>query len=123
MVKRFGLNRDERIRSPLHFKRVYDRKCSASDAWLIVYGCANGLPHARLGLSVARKWGHAIARNRIRRLYREAFRLSKPEVPAGIDYVFIPRQGNDLTLAALLVSVPKLTQQVAQRCMREARRS
>jgi ribonuclease P protein component len=121
VTRPFGLSRDERIRSPLHFKRVYDRRCSTSDPWLIVYGCANGLAQARLGMSVSRKWGHAIVRNRIRRLYREAFRLSKPQLPTGMDFVFIPRKVDALTLDVLLTTVPKLTREVAQRCLREAK--
>src|SRR5229473_2898749 len=82
----------EHLRRPADFKRVYDRRRSASDDWLIVYACPNGLPHLRLGLSVSRKVGPAVLRNRLRRLYREAFRLSRHEMPVGLDLVVIPRK-------------------------------
>jgi len=44
----------------------------------------------RLGLSVGRKYDRsAVARNRARRLLREAFRLRRPELPA-LDFVLVP---------------------------------
>src|SRR5438067_5841116 len=82
----------EHLRRPSDFRRVYDRRRSVSDGWLIVYACENGLPHNRLGLSVSRKYGKAVQRNYLRRLYREAFRLTRPELPTGLDLVLIPRR-------------------------------
>src|SRR5437773_3779332 len=81
----------EHLRRPGDFRRVYERRRSASDGWLIVYACENGLPYLRLGRSVSRKVGPAVVRNRLRRLYREAFRLSRHELPVGLDLILIPR--------------------------------
>src|SRR4051795_4780231 len=89
----FRFRPHEHLRRPADFRRVYDRRRSVSDGFLIVYGCENGLPHLRLGLSVSRKVGQATYRNRLRRLYREAFRLTRHEMPTGLDLVLIPRRG------------------------------
>src|SRR6266581_1493928 len=89
--KLFAFRPAEHLRRPSDFRRVYERRRSASDGWLIVYGCENGLAHLRLGLSVSRKVGQATHRNRLRRLYREAFRLTRHEMPTGLDLVLIPR--------------------------------
>ena len=58
-----------------------------------LFSCSNAprLGHLRVGLSVSRKIGNAVQRNRFKRLYREAFRLSRAELPTGLDLVMLPR--------------------------------
>src|SRR5205814_8006655 len=110
----------EHLRRPADFRRVYDRRRSVSNGWLIVYACPNDLPHNRLGLSVSRKYGGAVQRNRLRRLYREAYRLTRHAMPAGLDRVLIPRSKDEPALADLLASLPKLVNQVARKLARDA---
>jgi ribonuclease P protein component len=82
----------ERIKEPGAFRRAFDRRRWESDAVLTIYGVENGLDHPRLGISVSRKKVKtAAARNRIKRLIREAFRLSESALPAGLDLVVVPR--------------------------------
>jgi ribonuclease P protein component len=105
----------ERINSPLDFRRAFDRKRSASDATIIVYAVENGLTHPRLGISVGKKrMRKATARNRAKRILREAFRLSKVELPAGVDLVIVPR-GPALRFSETLRSLPRLARSAAAR--------
>jgi ribonuclease P protein component len=82
----------ERLKDPEVFRRAFQRRRWESDLVLAVYGIENGLDHPRLGISVGRKRVRsASARNRLKRLIREAFRLSKADLPPGIDLVVVPR--------------------------------
>src|SRR3954452_20767391 len=96
-----------RMKTPAEFERCYARKRSASDGVLIVYACENDLPHPRLGCSVSRKVGNAVVRNRYKRLFREAFRLSQHELPPGVDFVLIPRRGPEPTIEQVKASLLK----------------
>jgi len=60
---------------------------------LILRVRANELGWSRLGLSVGRRVGNAVARNRVKRLLREAWRLNKSRLRTPCDVVAIPRDG------------------------------
>jgi ribonuclease P protein component len=113
----------EHLRRPADFKRAYDRRRSAADGRLIVYVCENNLPYLRLGLSVSRKNGNAVHRNRLRRLYREAFRLTRHEMPTGLDLVLVPRRPEEPTLEELTRALPRLVRQAARKLEKEGGRS
>ena len=104
-----------RIRRAADFRRAYDRRCAASDSLLLVFGYPNGLVYPRIGLSVSRKVGGAVVRNRWKRLLREAFRLSRERLPAGLDLVVIPRSAAPPELLALMESLPRLASRLANR--------
>ena len=100
--------RKYRVRRPAEFERAYRRRHTASDHLIVVYGYPNGLAYPRLGLSVSRKVGNAVVRNRWKRLLREAFRISRQDLPAGIDLIVVARPGGKPSLSALLESLPRL---------------
>ena len=116
---RLTLPKRQHLRSPLEFRRVYDRRCSARDRWLLVFAAPNDLAYLRLGMSVSRKVGKAVLRNRLRRLYRETFRLTRQEMPAGLDLILIPRSSQEPTLEELKKSLPELVRTLELRLRRK----
>ncbi|MCL2199729.1 MAG: ribonuclease P protein component [Defluviitaleaceae bacterium] len=74
------------------FKRVYGNKKSAANPLFVVYAAENEIGENRLGLSVSKKVGNAVVRNRIRRWVKEACRLTFVQAPTrGYDFVVIAR--------------------------------
>jgi ribonuclease P protein component len=121
VAKPFGFSKAEHLRSGADFRRVYEARRSVADSRLIIYACFNHLPHTRIGFSVSRKVGNAVRRNRLRRLYREAFRLTKTDLPKSLDLVLIPRGADEPSLVDLKRSLLHLANQLAQRLAREAK--
>ena len=90
-----GFPRRMRLLRPLDFSRVYDTRQSASAGPLVLYAAANreGRSGIRVGLSVSRRIGSAVVRNRWKRRLREAFRAVRSGLPAGNDFVIVVRSG------------------------------
>ena len=87
-----------RLHGGAAFRAVYDGKVRKHAGPLTVFCLPNGLPHNRLGLSVSRKVGHAVRRSRVKRMLREAFRLTHAERPVGFDLVVVARPHGPMNL-------------------------
>ncbi len=109
------------IRKGADFDRVHRRDTYAADSVLVVRGCENHLPYTRLGLSVSRRVGPAVVRNRWKRLIREAFRQSRHRLPDGLDLVVRPRKGAKPNCSEVAKSLPILAKQIAERLSRRRR--
>lgn len=107
---------NEHLRRPADFQRVYQRRCSAGSDGIVVYVDKNELNHNRLGLSASKKLGNAVVRNRVRRLLREAYRLTKAELPSGFDIVIVPKRPDLPEFKLLLVELPALIEKALKRC-------
>jgi ribonuclease P protein component len=108
--------RSRHLRSPLDFARVYDLNRRAGDQHLLIFAGPNrDGASTRVGFSISKKNGNSPQRHRIRRLLREAFRLSQYEIPDGLDLILIPRPGSGSTLDDYRRSLVKLTRKLAQR--------
>ena len=91
--------KSHRLGGRLQFAAVFDAKAKESRGPLALYSLPNDLGHARLGISISRRVGTAVRRNRIKRLLREAFRLHQNEISRGYDLVIVVRPHEPLPLA------------------------
>lgn len=108
----FKFTRKMRLSGRLAFAEVFEAKCRKSAGPLSVAGRENGLGFNRLGLSVSRRVGHAVKRNRIKRRLREAFRLSQHEPPLGYDLVIVVRPHETLPMIEYQALLQDVKQQI-----------
>ncbi|MCL6268560.1 ribonuclease P protein component [Sansalvadorimonas sp. 2012CJ34-2] len=90
----FGFSRNLRLLKASEFKRVFDKaEIKVSDKNLLILARRNTLGIPRLGLVIAKKnIRTAVARNKVKRIIRETFRLSQNSLPE-LDYVVLARKG------------------------------
>ena len=89
----------KRLSRSAEFDRVFREGRSHASRHLVLHvfprpGEATGAEAAstpRLGVSVGRRMGGAVERNRVKRLLREAFSALAPELPPGHDFVIVAR--------------------------------
>src|ERR1700733_12269389 len=81
-----------RLSRSAEFERVYRQGRSTANRHLVLYTFPNpSAERPRLGLSVSRKVGGAVERNRVKRMLREAFARVEPELRSDQDVVVVAR--------------------------------
>ncbi|MEM8884140.1 MAG: ribonuclease P protein component [Planctomycetota bacterium] len=114
-----GFTKEDRVVKMGAFRRVYSRGFHASSAAFGCYVLPRRDNRFRLGLSVSRKYGNSPARNRIKRLLREAFRRVRHGLPGGADVIMVPRR------AAASLDWPEIGREMdalVRRALRDRRR-
>lgn len=107
MAKR-TLPRSKRITRRSDFNRLFETGRRATDGYMMLLAAPNGLDCSRCGVAVSGRHGSAPARNRVKRLCREAFRLDQHGLPAGWDFILVPRPGREHCLDRLRSSLASL---------------
>ena len=89
-----SFTKKERILKHSEFKTLYQRGEKTDTAHFLVFTRPNGLGWQRLGVTVSKAAGNAVARNYVKRRLREYFRLHKPNLPAAADILIIAKPGS-----------------------------
>lgn len=74
------------------FKKAYDQGRSFGNRNLVLYVRKNGTKETRLGITISKKTGNAVVRNKIRRQVKEIYREFFPKIKDGYDLVLIIRK-------------------------------
>ena len=72
------------------FRRLY-HSAGFADSYLVLYARRNRTGGNRVGITVGKKLGHAVVRNRTRRRLREIYRLNEQRFQPGWDIVVVAR--------------------------------
>ncbi len=86
------MNKEKRLKKRREFVRVYSSGKSLANNAAVIYWLENRGPVTRVGFSANKRLGKAVLRNRIKRQFREAFRLNAHKVRGGMDIVFVARR-------------------------------
>ncbi len=119
-TRRFRLRKRQRLRGKRLFARAFREGAHAADAVLVVLAVPNEVGWTRLGVSIPRRVGNAVTRNRWKRWIREAFRLTQHDLPSGLDLVVRPRKGAQGDARRVRRSLPKLARIAARRLERSS---
>jgi len=103
-ISRLAWNKERRLLRSPEFNACYEqgKKHFTRSFILFVLSCRDRQGGLRLGLTVSKKMGHAVARNRIKRVVREFFRLHQYDFELPLDIVVVPKrnlEAKQLTLA------------------------
>jgi len=85
------MERRMRLRRTSDVRRVYDEGRSWAHPLLVLVARSNGLNFSRVGVTASRRLGGAVARNRAKRLMREAARCLYSQFGVGWDVMLIAR--------------------------------
>ncbi len=90
------------VKKNLEFQRIYKRGQSVPGAFIVMYRLKNNCGYNRFGITVSKKVGKAVVRNRVRRLIRQSIVNHNHLFESGYDYIIVARvRANCASLAEI----------------------
>ena len=108
-----------RLTARRQFLAVYDMGQRVTSRSFLLFGLPNDVGHSRLGITVTRKFGSAVRRNRAKRMLREVFRRNRQRLTPALDLVVNAKPGMEArSYAELEAELVSRFDQLAQRFAR-----
>ena len=82
------------IKNNFEFHRLYSKGKSTGSSLLVIYFRRTKRKTNRLGITISKKLGKAVIRNKIRRRIREIYRTNEDKLVPGLDLVLVARKGS-----------------------------
>lgn len=116
---RFFFRKWRRVVRSEDFTRALREGQCAADATLVLYAiAAPDSQSSKLGVTIPKKAGNAVVRNRWKRLIRESFRTQQDQIPGGYHFVIRPKKGAEPNWSEIKKSVPRLAKKAITRKQR-----
>ena len=81
----------KKLKKRWEFQNAYHRGNKYWNRYFVIYVLNTDAKALRLGITVSKKVGKSVQRNRVKRLIREAFRQLRPKMEIGYDVVVVGR--------------------------------
>ena len=88
----YELPKDIIIRNKFEFNRVYSKGSSYVNHLMVIHVISADNIKGKVGFAVGKKIGNAVIRNRIKRLMREVYRISRHEIQTNVSIILIARK-------------------------------
>jgi len=104
-----------RLKKRAEFLHVQEHGVKITGEVLVALAVKSSKSVTRIGLTVSRRVGNAVERNRMRRRLREVFRKNRDQLPVGLDLVLIGRSNlRNLDLKSLTTAFLKMSEKLRQ---------
>ena len=108
-MTRYYFRKDQRVVRRDEFTRALRQGSCAADGTLVLFAIATiDSQPPQLGVTIPKKTGNAVTRNRWKRLIRESFRTQQDQLPTGYQFIVRPKKGARPCWPQIQASIPKL---------------
>lgn len=104
-----------RLKNSDRFTAVIRKGGFAADETLVVHVSPNDSSLTRFGITIPRRTGNAVVRNRWKRLIRESIRHCRADLPKGYDIIIRPKRDAEPRHQSIMRGLPKTIRRAIRR--------